>query len=62
MNMQSAGTSPPSAEIADIRQLIGGNWLASVDTYDVIDPYRGGLRVRALRISTRHSMPPWAAR
>lgn len=50
--MQSAGTSPPSAEIADIRQLIGGNWVASVDTYDV-DPYRGGLRVRALKISTR---------
>jgi acyl-CoA reductase-like NAD-dependent aldehyde dehydrogenase len=49
MNMQIAGSSSNDTKVTDIPQLIGGRWAAAAETYDVVDPYRGGIVERAPR-------------
>ena len=49
------------AEPAEIPMLIGGEWRAASETYEVHDPYRGTLVERAphssMKDSTMRSMP-----
>jgi hypothetical protein len=60
MSPISAIKNSAAAAPAEIPMLIGGEWRAASERYDVIDPYRGTVVSHAPRspISTTRSMPP----
>ncbi len=51
--MTISKSSSHGSVIADIPQLIRGQWVAAAETYEVMDPYRGGVVGRAPRSAAK---------